>query len=168
MNVRLERLEDREASIEVERAAFGGQAEVDIVVAVRDEDGSFAFVAEHEDRIVGHVQLTRAWAGSTALLALGPIGVLPDDQGRGIGRALIEAATTEARARGELAVILLGSPALYPRFGFEPAARYGLRNPFAGVREQDFVIAEEDFQILPLDRRVQHLAGNVRWHPAFG
>ena len=30
------------------------------------------------------------------------------------------------------------------------------------------MIAEEDFMILPLDDRAQSLAGNVRWHPAFG
>jgi hypothetical protein len=30
------------------------------------------------------------------------------------------------------------------------------------------VIAEEDFMILPLDERITALAGQVRWHPAFG
>jgi putative acetyltransferase len=168
VNVRLERLEDREASVEVERAAFESEAEAAIVVAVRDEDGSFALVAEQDGRVVGHVQLSRAWAGATGILALGPIGVLPDRQGEGIGRALIEATVAEARSRGEVAVMLLGDPAFYPRFGFEPASRYGLRNPFSGAQEDGFVIAEEDFQILPLDGRVHDLAGEVRWHPAFG
>ncbi len=168
MNVRLERPEDRDASVEVERAAFGNEAEVAIVIAVRDEAGSFAFVAEEDGHIVGHVQLSRAWVRSAEILALGPIGVFPDRQGQGIGRALIEAAVAEARVRGEMAVILLGDPMIYPRFGFEPASRYGLRNPFAGVQTDAFVIAEEDFMILPLDGRAHSLAGNVRWHPAFG
>jgi predicted N-acetyltransferase YhbS len=65
-------------------------------------------------------------------------------------------------------MILLGDPRLYPRFGFEPASRYGLQNPFAGVQADGFVIAEEDFMILPLDERIPALAGQVRWHPAFG
>jgi putative acetyltransferase len=168
VNVRLERPEDREASDEVERAAFGSEEEVDIVIAVRDEEGSFAFVAEEDGRIVGHVQLSRAWVGPTPILAMGPIGVLPEHQRRGIGRALIEAAATEAGVRGEAAIILLGDPRLYPKFGFEPASRYRLRNPFAGNRAGDLVIAEEDLMILPLDDRVHSLAGQVHWHPAFG
>jgi putative acetyltransferase len=168
VNVRLEREEDRTAAIEVERAAFGSEAEAAIVVAVRDEDGSFALVAEEDGRLVGHIQLSRAWVGSTAILALGPIGVLPERQGQGIGRALIEGAIGEARSRGEGAMILLGDPRLYPRFGFQPASRYGLQNPFAGVQADGSVIAEEDFMILLLDDRISALAGQVRWHPAFG
>jgi predicted N-acetyltransferase YhbS len=65
-------------------------------------------------------------------------------------------------------MILLGDPRLYPRFGFEPGSRYGLQNPFAGVQADGFVIAEEDFMILPLGERIPALAGHVRWHPAFG
>jgi putative acetyltransferase len=168
VNIRLGRPEDGHGSVEVERSAFGSEEEVAIVIAVRDEEGSFSFIAEDHGRIVGHVQLSRAWVGPTPVLALGPIGVLPERQGEGIGRALIEAAVAEADVRDEVAVVLLGDPALYPRFGFEPASRYGLANPFAGVGSDGFVIAEEDFMILPLDDRVHSLAGNVRWHPAFG
>jgi predicted N-acetyltransferase YhbS len=166
--VRLERIEDRASSLEVERAAFGGEVESWIVERIRDEEGSFSLVAEEDSRIVGHVQLSRAWIGTTAVLALGPVGVLPELQGRGIGRAMIEAASAEARARGEIAVILLGDPRLYPKFGFEPASNRGLRNPFTGAQDDGFEIREEDFMLLPLEERADSLRGNVRWHPAFG
>lgn len=66
-------------------------------------------------------------------------------------------------------MILLGSPHLYPRFGFVPAARYELKNPFAGEPlGGGSVIAEEDFMLYTLDDRVGSLSGPVRWHPAFG
>jgi predicted N-acetyltransferase YhbS len=66
-------------------------------------------------------------------------------------------------------VILLGSPAYYGERGFEPAARYGLTNPYAGTQEDGFMIAEEDLQIAVLDRdRVASLGGEVRFHRAFG
>jgi predicted N-acetyltransferase YhbS len=64
-------------------------------------------------------------------------------------------------------VILLGSPAFYPRFGFEPGSRYGLKNPFAGVQEDGFVVKKEDFMIAPLDERAKTLRGPVRRHAAF-
>ena len=169
MRIRLEQPPDRAASIDVERAAFESDAEATIVVAVRDEEGSFALVAEDEvGGLVGHVQLSRAWIGADPVLALGPVSVLPDRQGKGIGRALMDAAAAEARKRDEIAVILLGDPGLYPRFGYQPASRFGLRNPFTGVQPDGFVIGEEDFMILPLDERASSLAGEVRWHPAFG
>ena len=81
---------------------------------------------------------------------------------------MMDAAAAEARHRQEIAVILLGDPRLYPKFGYEPASRFGLRNPFTGVQPDGFEIAEEDFMILPLDGRAAELAGEVRWHPAFG
>lgn len=168
MRIRLEQPSDRDASLDVERAAFGGDTETAIVVAVRDEEGSFALLAEEGKAVVGHVQLSRAWVGADPVLALGPVAVTPDRQGRGIGRALIDAAAVEARRRGEIAIVLLGDPSFYPRFGYLPATRYGLRNPFTGVHADGFVVAEEDFMILPLDERGSALSGEVRWHPAFG
>ena len=157
----LERAEDRSAALHVESAAFGRAEEAAIVEQVRDEADSFALVAVVDEEIVGHVQLSRAWIGSEAVLALGPIGVLPDHQGRGIGSALVRAALEEAERRGEVAMILLGSVDYYPRFGFRPASSWGLRNPFTGVEEDGFMLAS-------LGGPDNPFTGEVRWHPAFG
>ena len=137
--------------------------------AVREEPGSFALVAEHDGAMIGHVQMSRAWVGADEVIALGPIAVSPDHQGAGTGSALVAAALEEARRRGEGAVILLGSPAYYGRLGFQPGATLGLANPFAGEHDDGFVIDERDFQVAVLDpERAARLAGEVRWHPAFG
>jgi putative acetyltransferase len=85
VRIRLEEAGDRVFSIEVERAVFSSDEEPAIVEAVRDLEGSFALVAEEEGRVVGHVQFSRAWIGDTRVLAVGPIGVRPDRQGRGSG-----------------------------------------------------------------------------------
>ena len=167
--IRLERPEDRDRSLEVERLAFGSASEAEIVVAVRDLPGSFALVAEATSgEVVGHVQLSPATIGNDAVLALGPIGLVTERQGEGAGSALIRGALDEARARGWSAVVLVGSTAFYPRFGFEPAAGLGLRNPFTGVTSDGIEIHEEDFQVAVLDERARSLAGTVRWHPSFG
>jgi len=168
LEIRLEEPDDRDVVLEVERLAFGSDEEPAIVETIRGEEGSFAMVAVEDEEVVGHVQFSRAWVGDTAVVALGPIGVHPRCQGRGIGSALIQAGCAEAEARGERAVILIGSPEFYPRFGFEPALRHGLRNPFAGIGEGDFVIAEEDFMLRDLSGEPTQLSGAVRWHRAFG
>ena len=72
----------------------------------------------------------------------------------------------EARTRGEVAVILLGSPILYRRFGFTPGSVLGLQNPYAGVLPDGFKIAEEDFMLVVFEE--VPIVGDVRWHPAFG
>jgi predicted N-acetyltransferase YhbS len=123
-------------------------------------------VAEEDGRVVGHIQFSRGRIGETRVLALGPVGVLPGQQGHGVGSALIRTGLEEARTRGEIAVILLGSPVLYRRFGFAPGSVLGLQNPYAGVLPDGFKIAEEELQACCL--RGGSLMGDVRWHPAFG
>jgi putative acetyltransferase len=169
MIVRPELPEERPVSIEVERSAFGQPLEASIVEAVRDAPGSFALVADDDGVVIGHVQMSRAWVGTDEVLALGPIAVSPERQGAGTGAALVAAALEEARRRDEAVVILLGSPDYYGRLGFRPATTLGLANPFAGAHEDGFVIEEHDFQVAVLDaERAAKLAGEVRWHPAFG
>jgi putative acetyltransferase len=83
--------------------------------------------------VVGHVVCTRATltgaAGRLDVLGLGPLGVRPDRQGRGVGSALVHAVLAAADALGEPLVVLLGDPAYYVRFGFVTAADLGVRSP---------------------------------------
>ena len=123
-------------------------------------------MAELDGEIAGHIQLSRAWVGETALFLLGPVGVHPQAQRRGIGSALIRAALDEARTRGEVAVILLGDPRFYSRFGFVAGSTVGLKNPAVGVQPNGFVVREEHFMIVILRGRAESLVGRVRWSSA--
>jgi putative acetyltransferase len=90
-----------------------------------------SLVAEVDDAVIGHVIATRGWIephGSPAL-GLGPLGVLPAVQGEGVGTALVHAVLAVAEAAGESLVALLGEPAYYARFGFQPAAALGITAP---------------------------------------
>lgn len=173
MTIRPELPGDRDNALDVEFLAFlqarNGDAVDDIVEAiraVRDDEGSFALVAERDGWIVGHVQFSRAWIGDSPLVVLGPMGVRPDYQGRGIGSELIRRGLNEAHGRGEPAVVLLGDPNFYRRFGFVAASTFGLRSPQVGVQPNGFVILEEHFMIVPLDERAESLVGPVRWSSA--
>lgn len=84
-----------------------------------------ALVARDQD---GHVIATvRLWnieagidpSGNTVpALLLGPLAVDPNQEGKGIGAALMRAAIAEAKKRGHGAVLLVGDAAYYERFGF--------------------------------------------------
>ncbi|MDO5705611.1 MAG: GNAT family N-acetyltransferase, partial [Paracoccus sp. (in: a-proteobacteria)] len=60
-------------------------------------------------------------------LALAPVAVHPALHGRGIGSALIRAALA---AHPDHSIVVLGDPAYYHRFGFQPA---DLQSPYAGL-----------------------------------
>ena len=100
----------------------GGEAIVGQVLLTRVD----VEPASEDDRLVGPPDAGRDRPLDPAVLALGPIAVLPDRQRRGIGAALVRAALVLAVERGAWAVVLLGHPAYYPRFGFEPARPLGL------------------------------------------
>ncbi|EMY32952.1 acetyltransferase, GNAT family protein [Arthrobacter crystallopoietes BAB-32] len=79
--------------------------------------------------IAGHSITTRGWIDGQPALGLGPISVLPEYQGQGIGAALLEETRLRAVARGEAVIVLLGHTGYYPRFGYRPAAELGIQAP---------------------------------------
>ena len=58
---------------------------------------------------------------------LAPMAVLPDFQRLGIGGELIRAGFQECRRLRYSAVVVVGHPDYYPRFGFQPADTWGLK-----------------------------------------
>ncbi|OIS94638.1 GNAT family N-acetyltransferase [Brucella cytisi] len=84
-----------------------------------------AFAALGEDgQLAGTVRLWNVHAGLDAFgfpvsaLLLGPLAVDPSAAGCGIGSALMRHAIDEAKDRGHGAIILVGDPEYYERFGF--------------------------------------------------
>jgi len=128
ITVRPEIPEDERAIDVVHISAFGGEAEAQLVSALR-ASGSYnrelSLVAELGGRIVGHLLLTRVplrKSGSEIhVLALGPMSVVPSQSHRGIGSELIEAAKRLAREKGYGSIVVMGHPEYYKRFGFVQA-----------------------------------------------
>lgn len=143
VSIRPECASDLEPIRSVNRAAFGREAEAELVDRLRacgEFFSALSLVASDETgRVVGHILLTRAVveteAGRFAALALGPMAVEPMLQRRGVGGALIREAIRRAVAMGESLVIVLGRPEYYPRFGFERASQWGIRPPFEAPDE---------------------------------
>lgn len=115
--------------------AFDGEEEAELVDRLRSAGKAvIALVAEIDGEIVGHilfssVSLSPGGEG-LRLLGLAPLAVAPEHQGSGIGAALVWEGLIEAARLGFDAVVVLGHARYYPRFGFHPASRYGLKSVY--------------------------------------
>jgi putative acetyltransferase len=92
-------------------------------------------VADDNDTVVAHALAAPGRIGSTpaSVAGVAPVCVAPSHQRCGIGSALMESLVLAASARGWPLLVLLGEPAYYSRFGFEPAGPLGLIYAPAGA-----------------------------------
>jgi putative acetyltransferase len=165
LDIRAETASDRSGIFQVHRAAFGQELEAVLVDQLRAASALTLSLAAIEDaQVVGHiafspVTISENPAGIRAL-GLGPIGVLPSHQRSGIGARLIDAGLREAAAQGWDLAFVLGEPAYYVRFGFEPAAKHGLRCKYDAPPEAFMVTALREGVL-------GTVAGTVRYDAAF-
>jgi predicted N-acetyltransferase YhbS len=87
-------------------------------------DGLALVARDEAGTLIGTVRLWHVDAGIAAdgrgvpALLLGPLAVEPGLSGKGVGATLMRAAIAEAAARGHGAILLVGDPEYYARFGF--------------------------------------------------
>ncbi len=113
---------------------------------------------------MGHILFTPVHVENTleaaVTMALGPMAVVPELQGKGIGAKLVKAGLAKCRVLGAAAVFVLGHADYYPRFGFEPASPLGLR--YRGE--------ESDLYFMVVEHQpgtVGAMTGNVQYLPVF-
>ncbi|BCP53263.1 GNAT family N-acetyltransferase [Kaistia sp. 32K] len=168
MKIRDEKPADREAINALVTAAFrdhphSNQREAQLVDALRDAGAlTISLVAEEAGTIVGHIAFSavtidgvdKGWFG------LAPVAVLPALQGKGIGRALIEAGLERLQALGATGCVLVGDPGFYRRFGFQADSRL----TYPGLPPEYFLarLLKQDGTKAPAMP-----SGEVRHHPAF-
>nr|WP_180167403.1 N-acetyltransferase [Stenotrophomonas sp. SbOxS2]NYU00508.1 N-acetyltransferase [Stenotrophomonas sp. SbOxS2] len=160
--IRSESIDDHVAIHKLTEMAFrdavhSSHTEHHIVDALRERgELSMSLVAEDAGLLVGHVALSPVSVqdGSQGWFGLGPISVLPQQQGRGVGTALMRAAIEALRRKGARGCVLLGEPAYYGRFGFRAVPGLVLPGVPAAY-----------FQALCLQPPMAQ--GEVRYSPAF-
>lgn len=138
-------------------AVHSSHTEQHIVDALRERgELSISLVAEDAGQLIGHVAISpiSVQDGSQGWFGLGPISVLPEQQGRGVGTALMRAAIEALRAQGARGCVLLGEPGYYGRFGFRAVPDLLLPG-----------VPAEYFQTLCLQPPMAQ--GEVRYSPAF-
>lgn len=141
---------DEAAVLSLVRTAFAtggrdGQEEVAVVEKTwqlgADATDAIDLVAVDDAVVVGHVLGARARLGdTTTVLAIAPLAVAPGRQRGGVGTALVADLLRRAEEAGWPAAVLLGDPAYYSRFGFEPAGPLGISYPPVGADSPYFQV----------------------------
>lgn len=136
--------------------------EARLLDGLRSCDGwlpALSWVAEVDGQVVGHNICTRGFVDDTPCVGLGPIGVRPDLQGRGVGSAMMHAMIGAADSAGEPLIALLGNPDYYRRFGFVASTELGVAppEPAWGVH----------FQVRPLSAWTEAITGTFRYARPF-
>jgi putative acetyltransferase len=119
------------------RTAFGGEYEVGLIDRLRSARLIIvSLVAVEKDAIVGHILFSEIAVEvdnrKVRAAALAPMAVRLDRQRQGIGTKLVETGLQNLCDRGYEAVIVLGHPDYYPRFGFSASLTTFLLAPFSG------------------------------------
>lgn len=128
---------DDEAIRRLNDLVFGGPFEGKLIDELREAFiDAVELVAVEDDTIIGHILFsaltTMVDDDAVPTLSLAPMCVHPDHQRSGIGSALVEVGLELARRREWQAVVVLGHPDYYPRFGFSAELASGLDSPFEG------------------------------------
>lgn len=146
------------------RKAFGRDDEADLVQQLR-EDGllTLGIVAtDDEGGVVGYAAFSpvdvagvdRQWVG------LAPLAVDASLRRQGLGEKLVYEGLDALNEFSYAAVVVLGDPAYYGRFGFKTAAQYHLHCRWPG--------AEAAFQVYPLaENALNEVSGLVEYSAPF-
>lgn len=145
--------------------AFDSQAEANLVDTLREQATPIvSLVAEDFGQILGYILFSPVTLeGDQPLFAMGlaPMAVRPDRQKTTIGSRLVTTGLDACRDLHVGACFVLGHPAYYPRFGFEPAVNFGIRSVYE--------VPDDTFMALELEKGVlKDKSGVVHYHEAFG
>ncbi|WOD38253.1 N-acetyltransferase [Nodosilinea sp. E11] len=163
--IRAEQAGDSEAIYRVNAIAFGRHHEANLVNRLRGLPKSLSLVALADDAIVGPICFSPVTIQTVAtapglILGLGPVAVLPEHQRQGIGSQLIGQGLKDCTLAGGQAVVVLGDPAFYARFGFIPAAQKQLRC--------EYTVPDGAFRVLELQSgALEGCQGLVQYRPEF-
>ena len=165
ITVRAETVGDIPAVRRVNELAFGRPDEADLVDALRAAARPhISLVAVSHGQVVGHIFFSpvtlEAEAAAPAIFGLAPMAVIPERQKQGIGSRLVREGLRECQRVGCDVVVVVGHPEYYPRFGFIPASRKGLRC--------EYPVPDEVFMLAELRPNALSGRGLVKYRPEFG
>jgi putative acetyltransferase len=162
--IRSEEEKDVAAVHVVNVSAFESPAEADLVDSLRKKTRPIvSLVAEENQSVVGHIMfspVSLTGHPDLKIMGLAPMAVLPVYQKKGIGSALVSTGLERCKDLRFGAVVVLGHPEYYPRFGFLPSSQFGI------CCEYD--APEETFMIVELrPGYLRGTSGIIKYHAVF-
>jgi predicted N-acetyltransferase YhbS len=122
LNIQPETQDDVVAIERLHERTFGPGRFTRTAYRLRERRGhkrELSFTARVGTLLVGSIQLTPVHIAGVKALLLGPLTVEPPFRSRGVGKALIERALTEAKAQGHKLIFLVGDEPYYGKHGFK-------------------------------------------------
>ncbi|WP_172329301.1 GNAT family N-acetyltransferase [Mangrovicoccus sp. HB161399] len=130
LQIRRVRPEDRTEISVLVVSTFGQNNEHRLIEALRDAGAvALELVGIMDGRIVGHVCFSQLDV-PTGWWALAPVSVSSAHQNQGIGSELVRYGLDEARQSRAAAVVVVGNPLYYRRFGFVFGGPAQLASPY--------------------------------------
>ena len=163
MIIRPEQKTDRQRIRIINTSAFETDAEANLVDALRQSGiPLISLVAEEGTQLIGHILLSPvSLTGQThAIAGLAPMAVLPEWQGKGVGSCLVTEGLKYCIEAGYIAVVVLGHPNYYQRFGFVPASSFNIKS--------EYKVPDEAFMLKELEpSALTEIQGVIKYHEAF-
>ncbi len=165
MIIRAEELADTESIWNINAEAFETEAEANLVNTLRDSDCTFiSLVAETDDKTVGHILFTPVELtgneNKLKLIGLAPMAVSQKHQKQGIGKQLVKAGIELCKSKDYDAIVVLGHPNYYSRFGFAPSVTFCIKS--------EYEVPDEAFMILELNKNsLKNHQGVIKYHDIF-
>jgi len=165
MNIRVEKNSDRKKIWQLNVEAFGANAEANLVDALRISGIDYiSLIAEEGGNIVGHILFTPVELTNNQselkIMGLAPMAVAKYHRQQGIGSQLIKIGLERCVTQGYDAVVVLGHPDYYPKFGFTPSEKYGIKS--------EYDVPDDVFMILELKKgALNKKQGTIKYHEAF-
>ena len=123
--------------LHVEREAFGGEEEAELVDNLLVDNTAFpllSLLAWQKGKAVGHILFTKCSIkndNNFSCYMLAPLAVLPEYQGLGVGKALMDAGHKILKSWGVDIVFVLGHSRYYPKRGYiNDAGKAGFAAPY--------------------------------------
>jgi predicted N-acetyltransferase YhbS len=123
------------------------------MIASTDSRDRYGFIAVDGEEVLGAIFFSRlTYEEDIDVFMLSPVAIHSDQQGKGLGQALIEHGLQEMRKKGVRIVTTYGDPSFYSKVGFEPISQNVIAAPLELSQPEGWLgqsLTEDEIETIP-------------------